>query len=258
MRKLYYLFGLIALLKNWPAVLVRFLLKARGEGEFRFRSGLVVCYSQWIEVEEIIGTFIRQDYGEVRPRAVVIDVGASLGSFSLMSARKGARVLAFEPAPESFVLLAKNIELNQMGNRICPLQLGVAGRSGRRDFFLTSFSPLSSFFGRGVKTKVGCVTLADIFRQHRLKAIDLLKLDCEGAEYEILYRTPAEILQKIKEIRLEYHVLPARGEARLGQPGKRTNPEDLTEFLLRQGFALVHQRRDAPISGILWFRRLQS
>ncbi|MDP1710367.1 MAG: FkbM family methyltransferase [candidate division WWE3 bacterium] len=126
---------------------------------------------------------------------------------------------------------------------------GVAGRSGKRAFFLARFSPLSSFFvRRGNKISVDCVTLKDIFKKHSLETLDLLKLDCEGAEYEILYETPPEILKRIKEIRLEYHLLPA----------KRANPDDLTDFLCRHGFALVRRRRDAPISGILWFSRLPS
>ncbi len=247
-RKLRYFGGLVLLLKNWPQVLGHFLTKSNKGGYFRFRNGLVMRYAQWVEVEEVLGTFVRRDYGTVSAGATVVDVGASLGSFSLFAARQGARVLAFEPAPESFALLTKNIKLNRLKNRINSFRLGVAGRPGKRPLFLTPFSPLSSFFGRGTKAMVDCTTLEEVFRAHRLKSLDLLKLDCEGAEYEILYQTPPEILKKIKEIRLEYHVLP----------GRRTNPEGLTEFLVRRGFALVYQRRDASSSGILHFRRLQS
>lgn len=246
-KKLRYALGLIFLLENWPEVLWRFLTRSDGRGSFRFRSGLVMHYAQWIEVEEVIGTFIRRDYGEAAPGKIVVDVGASLGSFSLAAAQQGAaKVLAYEPAPESFKILSENIGFNRLQNRIRPFRLGVAGRSGKREFFLATFSPLSSLFGKGAKTDVDCVTLADIFKEHRLKKLDLLKLDCEGAEYEILYGAPPEILGRIKEIRLEYHMLPK----------KHANSDDLTEFLLRKGFGLVHQRKDAPISGILWFRRV--
>jgi len=246
-KRLRYTLGLIFLLKNWPKVLWRFITRSETEGLFIFRNGLAMRYAQWVEIEEIIGTFVRRDYGKVSKGSVVVDVGASLGSFSLYAAQQGAKVLAYEPATYSFYLLSQNIRVNRLEGKIEPFELGVAGRAGKRTFFLTRFSPLSSFFSRrGDKIAVTCVTLQDIFEENHLKAIDLLKLDCEGAEYEILYRTPADILKKIKEIRLEYHVLP----------GKRTNQEDLTDFLLRQGFALVHQRRDAPISGILWFKRV--
>jgi len=247
MKKLRYLLGLILLLKNWPEVLWRFITKTDRQGSFRFRDGLMISYSHWIEVEEIIGTFVRRDYGKASSGKLVVDIGASLGSFSLDAARQGARVLAYEPAPESFELLSQTIKLNRSEGKIKPFRLGVAGRAGKRKFFLTRFSPLSSFFAGGdSKISVDCVTLEDIFKKHRLKKLDLLKLDCEGAEYEILYETPAEILEKIKEIRLEYHVLPA----------KNANPDALTDFLLHRGFALVNRRKDAPTSGILWLRRV--
>jgi len=247
-KRLRYAAGLVLLLKNWPEVLWRFLIRSKTGGFFRFRSGLVMRYSQWIEVEEIIGTFVRRDYGKTSPGKFVVDVGASLGSFSLDAARQGAKVLAYEPAPESFELLSQTIKLNRLEGKIKPFRLGVGGRAGKRTFFLTRFSPLSSFFAGagGSRISVDCVTLEDIFKKHRLKKLDLLKLDCEGAEYEILYETPTEILEKIKEIRLEYHVLPA----------KNANPDALTDFLLHRGFALVNRRKDAPISGILWFRRV--
>lgn len=287
-KRLRYALGLVFLLKNWPQVLGRFLAKAGGEGRFLFRNGLVMRYAQWVEVEEVIGTFIRRDYGRVSPGAVVMDVGASLGSFSLYAAQQGAKVLAYEPAPASFDLLSQNIKLNSdVTSEISPFRQGVAGRSGKRAFFLARFSPLSSFFVRrrlsrasprasGNKISVDCVTLKDIFKRHGFETLDLLKLDCEGAEYEILYETPPEILKRIKEIRLEYHVLPAKransdglaasesqSRRKVGKPNRasapeRRNPNDLTDFLLRHGFALIRRRRDAPISGILWFSRLPS
>lgn len=39
-----------------------------------------------------------------------------------------------------------------------------------------------------------------------LSSVDFLKMDCEGAEYEIIKKTPKNILSKIKFIALEYHL----------------------------------------------------
>lgn len=246
-KKLLYLFGLIFLLKNWPKVLWHFLTKSNREDYFRFRNGLVMRYIQWVEIEEIIGTFIRRDYGDVPAGATVVDIGASLGSFSLYAAQRGAKVWSFEPAPSSFEILSQNIRLNGWRNRVSPFLRCIGGKAGKRNFFVSKLSPLSSLYaGKGEKITADCTTLEDFFAESRLSRLDILKLDCEGAEYEILYRTPPKILEKISEIRLEYHLLP----------DKRTNPEDLTDFLLRRGFALVHLRKDAPISGILHFCRV--
>lgn len=255
-KKLRYLVGLIFLLKNWLQVLGHFLARSDKDSFFRFRNGLVVRYTQWVEIEEIIGTFIRRDYGEVPKGSVVVDVGASLGSFSLYAAQQGAKVFAFEPAPASFEILSQNIRLNGWQDRISPFPQCVGGKAGKRDFFISKLSPLSSFYaGEGKKTTVNCTTLGKIFKEQRLPRLDILKLDCEGAEYEILYQTPSKVLRRIGEIRLEYH----RPAGRRGVlPARSADPTTLTEFLLRKGFALVHQRKDAPTSGILWFTRLPS
>ena len=53
--------------------------------------------------------------------------------------------------------------------------------------------------------KVECITLENIFDENRITNCDLLKLDCEGAEYDILMNTKKEIFEKIKLISLEYH-----------------------------------------------------
>jgi FkbM family methyltransferase len=46
------------------------------------------------------------------------DVGANIGLYSLYAAKKGCRVRAFEPSPYNYHLLAKNIEINQIWNKI--------------------------------------------------------------------------------------------------------------------------------------------
>lgn len=41
--------------------------------------------------------------------------------------------------------------------------------------------------------------------KHKIKELKLLKIDCEGSEYEILYNTNEEILKRIKSLRGEFH-----------------------------------------------------
>ena len=53
--------------------------------------------------------------------------------------------------------------------------------------------------------EVECVTLENIFDENHIVSCDLLKLDCEGAEYDILINANKEIFDKIKLISLEYH-----------------------------------------------------
>ena len=56
-----------------------------------------------------------------------------------------------------------------------------------------------------VRKKINAITLQDIFEKHRLEKIDFLKMDCEGAEYEIIMNAPSSILNKIQKISTEIH-----------------------------------------------------
>ena len=49
------------------------------------------------------------------------------------------------------------------------------------------------------------VALKDIFDEHDIERCHFLKLDCEGAEYELLYNLPGEYYSRIERIVMEYH-----------------------------------------------------
>ncbi len=87
--------------------------------------------------------------------------------------------------------------------------------------------------------------MADIFDTHHLETCDLLKLDCEGAEFEILYGAPASCLARINEIRLEYQVDPRKS-------GYDT--DSLLAFMEEHGFAVTKLDVEAG-SHMMWVER---
>ena len=88
---------------------------------------------------------------------------------------------------------------------------------------------------------VRTTNLAEILARDVRQDIDLLKLDCEGAEYDILFTATPTDIQRIREIRMEFH---------LGRD------EELKVFLQHAGFEITNFRRDSADSGSLWARRL--
>lgn len=144
--------------------------------------------------------------------SVVVDVGAHIGAFSLRAATfaPGVRVCAYEPSPASYRLLKRNIELNGLEGRIVANQLAVSGSRGRRRLYFDSMTAAGDSLctppasGNGF-AEVDCVGLRDVFDQHGIERCGFLKMDCEGAEYEILARTPDEYLRRVEKISLEYH-----------------------------------------------------
>ncbi len=134
---------------------------------------------------EKMETIIIQEY--IKKGMVVVDVGANIGYYSLLAARlvgKAGRVYAFEPAPENYATLTKNIEMNGYMN-IVPVQKAVSNKNGVAQLFIDAKDPLFHRLQDSENTQntieVSTVTLDDFFRDKGYK-VDLIKMDVEGAE----------------------------------------------------------------------------
>lgn len=153
--------------------------------------------------------------GDIGDDSVVVDIGAHIGVFSVFAARlaDNVTVYSFEPEPENFQLLLKNIELNHLGNKIHTINQAVSSTDTPKKLIrsASSVSAHSLFPGKfdenDIKDSVdvSCITLASIFEKHAIKKCDILKLDCEGEEYNILLNAPDDVLAKIVKIVAEYH-----------------------------------------------------
>lgn len=139
---------------------------------------------------------------------LIIDVGAHIGGFSIVAGAKNgkAKIYAFEPFLENFKMLQKNIELNNLVN-ITPHRQAVASGIDTRKLYLDRINTSAHSLNKKNKKSVDvpCTTLDNIFLENNIKYCDLLKMDCEGAEYEIISSASAETLKKINKIIMEYH-----------------------------------------------------
>ncbi|MBN1615123.1 MAG: FkbM family methyltransferase [Deltaproteobacteria bacterium] len=243
------------LLKNlsnwWLYLFVKFGgLKRRDPLLFRTRRGVSVEVPRRLlqTFKEIFmdECYMRGLEAPVPENPNIVDIGANAGYFSLFAASRfpGAWIFAFEPVPANFALLDRNRKLNPHVRLSC-LSAAVAGRSGEitltldpEDTFPTSATIIGEPEAQRKNTvRVEAVTLPDIFAKYRIDRLDLLKMDCEGAEYEILYHTPGDVLAKICQMALEVHKGP--------EPGQ--NIEALSDYLGKQGFGT----RQRPV-GMLW------
>ncbi len=92
---------------------------------------------------------------------------------------------------------------------------------------------------------IPCTTLENILTTNNLPVIDLLKLDCEGAEFEILYQSHNSTLARITNIKMEYHNNPLEATQ---------NITALTEFLTARGFTQTLYKPANQNIGIAWFK----
>ena len=158
------------------------------------------------DVITFILVFCRQDYGSIKKDSFIIDVGANIGLFSLYSAMNGAsHVEAFEPCEETFEVLKENIEYNNFSSQIILHNLAVTDVSNSEVFIPKKSSPYNKTYQEPQKemNKVKTINLEDFFSS--VNKIDLIKVDCEGAEFKIFSSLSANFIDKIHEIRMELH-----------------------------------------------------
>ncbi len=150
-------------------------------------------------------------------KPVIIDIGANVGFFDiqLLSKIDGATIYAYEPMPANVKTLQYTLAQNpRLQQHVRLFQMAVTGQPlDRLDLFAEaeeSNQVVASVFAEFNKNNtqkitVPCITLTDIIRTNDLRSIDLLKLDCEGSEYDIIYHTAPELVKRIGRMVVEVH-----------------------------------------------------
>lgn len=149
------------------------------------------------DLGSIIETHQRKVYTpdiiKIPDNATIVDIGASIGDFSVFCAVsfKNAQCFCFEPTQNAFELCENNILLNNLTDKIRAYKLAVSDKGGK------------IIIGEGAYDSV---TVEDIFLKHQINKCDLLKMDIEGAEYKALLNTPVNILRRINALAMECHI----------------------------------------------------
>lgn len=137
----------------------------------------------------------------------VVDVGANIGVFALWAERLGATVVAFEPAPLTYQALTANVA----GKRVETVHAAVVGseRSAVRLYLSKGSSTRHSIVGQELDSGLSLTEFVDVPAVTLEDAVgagcDLLKLDCEGAEFECVLGAGDETLRAAKRLIIEFH-----------------------------------------------------
>jgi len=158
---------------------------------------------------------------DIKDGDVIIDIGSHIGAFALALYALGKKlgVYCYEPIPENYNVLFKNLEDNDLqGFGYCwqKAVVGMARDTLRIYYGDDSFDGLAhKFIGTHVENPpesfkrsfvdAPTITLDQIFNENKIARCKILKLDCEGGEYEILKFATPETLQKIDYIIGEHH-----------------------------------------------------
>lgn len=187
---------------------------------------------------------------------VALDLGAYMGGVSLLlgslaSINKNLTVYAYEPVPENFKLLERNIKLNGFLN-VFAYQLAISHKkekikiyyadtdteSGRIHHFVGGTTPSGRRY-----VEVDTITLEEIFSEHKIERCKLIKTNIEGNEYNILKGCPDDVLKRIDHI--------------VGQHHDTTRKELLscTRGLFED---MPHKYNTDTNLGVFWFKNVQA
>ena len=177
----------------------------------------------WVDPVSVFGQhLIRTGYHELsltaliqhvlRSGSVFVDVGASEGYFSVLAAQKQAEVYAFEPQGRMRPILEKNFELNHLTGRIHLYRLALSAHVGNAYIHLRPMTNpgASSFFKRAridFRTeRVPTRPLDDVLEEAGLKNIQLVKIDCEGAEHDVIQGADRTLRSHaVRFLSVDYH-----------------------------------------------------
>ncbi|MDP9117174.1 MAG: FkbM family methyltransferase [Actinomycetota bacterium] len=257
---------------NWPTLLAQMaaakLRTPTGELQFRTRSGMLVAspnvpgarlplYEQFAEDAYDLTDLLVPYQG--RPISV-FDIGSHIGSFALnvASRHSTAQIWCFEPSPQTARLLRRNVEQNALSDRIRVQECALAGTAGTASLddndggsvhngllrdesrLVHGADHLDSRRSVQVRTTTFDRAVADASR-----APDLVKLDCEGGEYELVYASHPESWSSVKRVVLEYH--PVDGQSWT----------ELSAWFARAGLDLVRHEPIQPGLGTAWLNRAE-
>jgi len=187
---------------------------------------------------------------------IVLDVGAHIGTFSLLLANQVKQIFAIEPSLESFEVLNSNIKGNRIQN-VKLFQIALSEQTGEAKLYYDvehgnwghSITKEFSEAGEIVKT----ISLDDFFEKNLIKRCDFIKFNCEGAEFDILLSASEKTLNKIDKMLVLYHA----------DLNTKYSLQQLLSFIGKNGFytEIRKQEKDKSRGWIIcckanWFQKI--
>jgi FkbM family methyltransferase len=174
----------------------------------------------------------------LKPGQTFVDVGANIGYFTVLGSAlvgPGGRVFAFEPDPDNFRLLVKNCEANKLGNAQLE-EVALSDREGVGTLHLSEDNLGDhTIYGDGVqqrRTREIRLVQGNAFFADAYTGIDVIKVDVQGAEYQVLRGMQDALRQALPELTLVLEFSPNSLKAS-GSDG-----EELLALLLDLGLHL--------------------
>jgi FkbM family methyltransferase len=167
------------------------------------------------------------------PGDLFIDVGANVGSYSILAGDLGAHVIALEPAPDTFALLAENVQLNGYPVTMIQAAAGVNCGAAR---FTTGQDCINRLAANG-PVEIEMVSLDSVIQD---RVVAGMKVDVEGFEIDVLRGCERALSQqRLKLIQLEWN------SSSIEAVGSDRAP--IAELLANYGYGLYRPDMDGTL-----------
>lgn len=131
--------------------------------------------------------------GGVTDNHVLIDLGGNMGTLAIYLALKypNLKIYSYEADPENFAIYQENIKLNNLQDHQNLKAFNLAVTKDGKDVYINKAyqSGANKISSTKANTShiVKSITLDDIIQTHNIKAINYLKVDIEGSEFDVIY-----------------------------------------------------------------------
>jgi FkbM family methyltransferase len=170
-------------------------------------KGRPYFFSGALENGDLLAVFARREYSFLQePDQIVIDIGANIGDSAIYFAANGARhVYALEPFPSAFAHAKKNVEINDLKEKITIVNAGISAVDGHVTIdpeFKGNTNHEMMSFRSGIRVPV--LSLKKLISDYQVTSA-VLKMDCEGSEYSCILSSTPETLRTFRKMQIEYH-----------------------------------------------------
>lgn len=213
--------GMMKNVQNWPAYLLHkwgvskqdpFIIRSFNGVSVQVPNRMMHTAKEVFFTDDYRFDEIKDEVLKLSNAPTVIDVGANVGYLSAFTFTRfpNARVVSVEPIPKNLALLKRNQARNN-GFDWQVFEGVLADSDGELEIQFDNsdtFSTSASMYGLddgGDRISVKSKLLQSLMADNKLAEVHILKLDCEGAEYDILYCLQGEQLDKIAYITMETH-----------------------------------------------------
>lgn len=201
------------------------------------------------EVGILKNIFIDREYADYFPfyqKNIIVDAGAHYGYFSLFAACNSdpeSQVFSVEASEENFTAMKRNFNQNP-SLKTSPILAALSDRNNAVDLLkgksINNTLVKNPLLTGARTTQVNGLTLDQLFIQLNIQRIDFLKMDIEGAEYQVLRATSEETFKKIKVISMEFHDLKSA----------ENNGYSLIDFLKKHDYTIAKFHYEPTTMGL--------